>query len=133
MGLFDFTPISLPLLGLIVVIVLAYVVVTELVKLAYFKKLIMPRIFPVKSVQHRLLDVVAIICLRFESEISIESLFGDVAETIKYPLKPQQVLNHLRKLESWSLISINWREGMIIRHETMKNYVKMINENGRDE
>jgi len=124
-SLFEFTPISLPLLGFTLLIVLAYTFATEVVKLAYFKKLIMPKIFPVQPVQHRLLDIVAIICLRFESEISIESLLEDLAETMKYPLKPQQVLNYLHHLRRGGLISINWRERTIIRENAMRDYVMM--------
>jgi len=124
-SLFEFTPISLPLLGFTLIIVLGYTFATEVVKLAYFKKLIMPKIFPVQPVQHRLLDIVAIICLRLESEISIESLLEDLAETMKYPLKPQQVLNYLHHLRRGGLISINWRERTIIRENAMRDYVMM--------
>jgi len=38
-------------------------------------------------------------------------------------LKPQQVLNHLNHLRRAGLISINWREGTIMRQGTMKDYV----------
>ena len=122
-SLFEFTPVSLPLLGFTLLIVLGYTFVTEVVKLAYFKKLIIPKIFTVPPVQLRLLDIVAIICLRVESEISIESLLDDLAATIKYPLKPQQVLNHLHHLRRGGLISINWRERTIIREKALNDYV----------
>ena len=122
-SLFEFTPISLPLLGLTLLIVLGYIFATEIVKLAYFKKLIMPKIFPVQPVQHRLLDIVAIICLRYENEVSIDSLFEDLAFTLRYPLKPQQVLNYLHHLRRGGLISINWQERTIRRKNTLKDYV----------
>jgi Mg2+-importing ATPase len=124
-GLFEFTPIPLHLLGFTLVIVVGYTLATEVVKLAYFKKLILPKIFSVPPVQLRLLDIVAIICLRVENEISVESLFDDVAKTMKYPLKPQQVLNHLHHLRRGGLISINWRERKIIREKAMREYVMM--------
>jgi len=122
-SLFEFTPVSLPLLGFTLLIVLGYTFVTEVVKLAYFKKLIIPKIFTVPPVQLRLLDIVAIICLRVESEISIEYLLDDLAATMKYPLKPQQVLNHLHHLRRGGLISINWRERTIIREKALNDYV----------
>jgi Mg2+-importing ATPase len=124
-SLFEFTSISLPLLVFTLVIVLGYTFATEVVKLAYFKKLIIPKIFAVPPVQHRLLDIVAVICLRVESEISVESLFGDLAATMKYPLKPQQVLTHLHHLRRGGLISINWQERTIIRQNAMKDYVML--------
>jgi len=127
-SLFEFTPVSLPLLGFTLLIVLGYTFVTEVVKLAYFKKLIIPKIFTVPPVQLRLLDIVAIICLRVESEISIEYLLDDLAATMKYPLKPQQVLNHLHHLRRGGLISINWRERTIIREKALNDYVmKQVN------
>jgi DNA-binding PadR family transcriptional regulator len=122
-SLFEFTPLPLSLLGITVLIVLGYTFATEVVKLAYFKKLIIPKIFTVQPVQLRLLDIVAIICLRVENEISIESLLDDLAKTMKYPLKPQQVLNHLHHLRRAGLISINWRERTVRRENLMRDYV----------
>jgi len=127
-SLFEFTPLPLYLLGFTLLIVLGYTFATEVVKLAYFKKLIIPKIFTVPPVQLRLLDIVAIICLRVENEISIESLLDDLAKTMKYPLKPQQVLNYLHHLRRGGLISINWRERTIIRENAMRDYVmKQVN------
>lgn len=122
-SLFEFTPLSLSLLGITMLVVLGYTFATEVVKLAYFKKLIIPKIFTVPPVQLRLLDIVAIICLRVESEISIESLLDDLAKTMRYPLKPQQVLNHLHHLRRGGLISINWQERTIRREKALKDYV----------
>ncbi len=122
-SLFEFTPLPLSLLGITMLVVLGYTFATEVVKLAYFKKLIIPKIFTVPPVQLRLLDIVAIICLRVESEISIESLLDDLAKTMRYPLKPEQVLNHLHHLRRGGLISINWRERTIRREKALKDYV----------
>jgi len=126
--LFEFTPLPLSLLGITMLVVLGYTFATEVVKLAYFKKLIMPKIFPVQPVQLRLLDIVAIICLRVENEISIESLLDDLAKNMKYPLKPQHVLSHLHHLRRAGLISINWRERAVRREKTLNDYVmKQVN------
>ncbi len=122
-SLFEFTPLSLSLLGITLLVVLGYTFATEVVKLAYFKKLMIPKIFTVPPVQLRLLDIVAIICLRVESEISIESLLDDLTKTMRYPLKPQQVLNHLQHMRRGGLISINWRERTIRREKALKDYV----------
>jgi len=122
-SLFEFTPLSISLLGITILIVLGYTFATEVVKLAYFKKLKIPKIFTVPPVQLRLLDIVAIICLRVESEISIESLLDDLTKTMKYSLKPQQVLNHLHHMRRGGLIRINWRERTIRREKALKDYV----------
>jgi hypothetical protein len=41
---FDFTSLPLHLLGIIILVVVGYMVATEMVKLAYFRKLIKPKI-----------------------------------------------------------------------------------------
>jgi len=122
-GIFEFTLLPLPLLGMVVLVVVGYVIVTETVKLAYFKKLIRPKIMPLITAQVRLLDVVAIMFLRFEDEISIDSLIEDLAETVSYPLSSEKTIYSLHHLRRAGLISINWRERTIKREKPMKDYV----------
>jgi len=50
--IFDFTPLSLNLLGLVLIVTVAYAAATEIVKLAYFKKLIKPKIRPLVMAQY---------------------------------------------------------------------------------
>jgi hypothetical protein len=50
--IFDFAPLSLSLLGLLLAVTVGYALVTEMVKLAYFKKLIKPRIRPMLMAQY---------------------------------------------------------------------------------
>ena len=50
--IFDFTTLSLNLLGIVLIVTVAYAVATEIVKLAYFKKLIKPRIRPLLIAQY---------------------------------------------------------------------------------
>jgi len=50
---FDFTSLPLHLLGVIILVVVGYVVATEIVKLAYFRKLIRPKIRPALSAQYK--------------------------------------------------------------------------------
>jgi len=45
-SIFEFTFLPLPLLGAVILVVVGYMIATEIVKLAYFKKLIKPRIMP---------------------------------------------------------------------------------------
>jgi Mg2+-importing ATPase len=122
-SIFDFTSLPLLLLGVVILVVVGYVVATEIVKLAYFRRLIKPRIMPVLTAQVRLLDVVAIICLRFESEISIDSLVEDLTSSVSYPLAPHQVIYSLHHLRRAGLVSINWRERIIRREKPMRDYV----------
>jgi Mg2+-importing ATPase len=50
--IFDFAPLSISLLGLVLAVTVGYALVTEIVKLAYFKKLIKPRIMPALRAQY---------------------------------------------------------------------------------
>jgi len=48
---FDFTSLPLHLLGIIILVVVGCMVATEIVKLAYFRRLIKPKIRPALSAQ----------------------------------------------------------------------------------
>jgi Mg2+-importing ATPase len=50
-SIFDFTSLPLLLLGVIILVTVGYIIVTEIVKLAYFKKLIKPHIMPMLTAQ----------------------------------------------------------------------------------
>jgi Mg2+-importing ATPase len=122
-SIFDFTLLPPTFLGVVIVVVSGYMAATETAKLAYFKKLIKPKIKPVPTARIRLLDVVAIICLRYEKEISLDSLLEDLTMSVGYPLRPEQTIYTLHHLRRAGLISINWRERTIRREETMRDYV----------
>jgi len=122
-SIFEFTALPLPLLGVIILVVFGYMLATETVKLAYFKKLIRQKIQPMLMAQARLLDVVAVICLRFENEISIDSLFDDLVESASYTLDSKKLIHNLYHLRREGLVSINWRERIVRRENLMKDYV----------
>jgi len=69
-------------------------------------------------------DMVAIICLRFESEISLDSLLEDLRNVIGYPLDLEQAFHNLQHLRRAGLITINWRERTIKREKSLKEYVE---------
>jgi Mg2+-importing ATPase len=50
-SIFEFTFLPLLLLGIVILVVVGYVITTEIVKLAYFKKLIKPKITPMLKAQ----------------------------------------------------------------------------------
>ena len=67
--------------------------------------------------------MVAVICLRFENEISIDSLLEDLSRIVSYPIDSDQVLQNLQHLRRAGLISIDWHRRMIKREKPMKEYV----------
>lgn len=111
----------------------AYLVLVEIVKKWFYKRyayhleevLVPQRRVGLTLTKPAMLiqDIVAIVCQRFESEISIDSLFDDLTRSVSYPLDPEQVIHSLHHLRRMGLLSINWRERTIKREKTMKDYV----------
>jgi Mg2+-importing ATPase len=111
----------------------AYLMLVEIVKKWFYRRyayrleqiLIPPRKIGLylsktaKLIQH----MVAMICLRFENEISIDSLTEDLKNSLGYTLDAEQIFHNLNHLRRAGLISINWREKTIKREKAMKDYV----------
>jgi Mg2+-importing ATPase len=68
-------------------------------------------------------NMVAVICLHFESEISINSLIEDLKECLGYPLDAEQIFHNLNHMRRSGLISINWHARTVRREKAMKEYV----------
>ncbi len=120
---FELTTLPLNLLGIVILVTMGYVGATEIVKLAYFKKLVRPRTKPTVTAHTRLLDIVAVVCLRFENEITVDSLLDDLSSSVAYTLDPKRVIQNLYHLRRASLVKIDWRRGIIRRDEPIKAYV----------
>jgi len=111
----------------------AYLVLTETVKKWFYKRYayrleqaLIPRrhVGLYFSKTARLIqDMVAIVCLRPEDEISIDSLLADLTGNVSYPLDSNQVGHNIQHLRRAGLISINWRQRTIKREKPMKDYV----------
>jgi len=68
-------------------------------------------------------NIVAVICLRSESEISIDSLVDDLKGVVTYLIDSDQAVHSLHHLRRTGLVEINWRKGIIKRQPSMKDYV----------
>jgi hypothetical protein len=69
-------------------------------------------------------DMVAVISLRVEDEISIDSLTDDLKSSITYPINLNQFARNLQHLRHAGLISVDWHRRVIKREKTLKEYVK---------
>jgi Mg2+-importing ATPase len=115
------------------VLIVAYLALTETVKKWFYKRYayrLEQVLIPTRraglylSKTARLVqDMVAIICLRLEDEISIDSLFDDLTRSVSYPLDSDQIGHSLQHLRRAGLISFDWRQRMIKREKPMKDYV----------
>jgi Mg2+-importing ATPase len=111
----------------------AYLALAEIVKSWFYRRygyrleqtLIPPRkIGLYLSKTARLVQsMVSIICLRFESEISLDSLIEDLKSRLGYTFNEEQIFHNLNHLRRGGLISVNWRERMVRREKAMKDYV----------
>ncbi|MEM3459241.1 MAG: magnesium-translocating P-type ATPase [Candidatus Bathyarchaeia archaeon] len=111
----------------------AYLVLTETVKKWFYKRYayrLEQVLIPARraglyfSKTARLVqDMVAIICLRAEDEISIDSLLADLTRGVSYPFDMDQVGHNIQHLRRAGLISINWRQRTIKREKPMKDYI----------
>ncbi|MGB9617070.1 MAG: magnesium-translocating P-type ATPase [Desulfomonilaceae bacterium] len=68
-------------------------------------------------------DMVAVIALRPESEMSIDSLLEDLKTGTSYPLEPERVVQGLNHLRRAGVIRIDWHKRLIARQEAMRDYV----------
>jgi Mg2+-importing ATPase len=111
----------------------SYLALTEIIKSWFYKRysyrleqtLIPPRkIGLYLSKTARLIQsMVAVICLRFESEISIDSLTEDLKNSLGYTLDAEQIFHNLNHLRRAGLITVNWHEKTIKRERAMEDYV----------
>jgi Mg2+-importing ATPase len=112
----------------------AYLVLTETVKKWFYNRyayrleqVLIPkrRVGLYLSKTGRLVqDMVAIICLRPEDEISIDSLIDDLMRSVSYPLDIDQVYRSIQHLRRARLVSVNWHQRTIKRETPLKEYVK---------
>jgi Mg2+-importing ATPase len=130
--LFHFVKPPFTFLLILVGLIGTYLMLTETVKRWFYKRyayrleqVLIPRrkgLYLSKTAR-LMQDIVAIICLRFEDEISIDSLLADLTRSVSYPFDLDHVGHNIQHLRRAGLISINWRQRTIKREKPMKEYV----------
>ncbi len=111
----------------------AYAVLAETVKRFFYKRygnrveqVLVPKrktIYTNRTAKF-MQDIVAVISLRFEDEISIDSLSEDLTRAINYPINLNQMIKNLHHLKRSGLISVDWHRRTIKREEELEEYVK---------
>jgi hypothetical protein len=139
--LLPFTPIG-PLFGfetpppafllVLAVLVGTYLVFAELVKTWFYGRhayrleqvLIPKRRSAYLSRTARLVqNIVAIVSLRFEDEISVDALIEDLGQFTTYLIDQEKVVQNLQHLRRTGLMSVDWRKRTIKREKVLKEYV----------
>lgn len=129
---FNFVPPP-PLYFVFLILLLgSYIAVGEVVKRWFYKRntyrveqILTPkrRFFYISRNARLLQDIASVVCLRVDSEISFDSLFGDLADSLNYPIDKEQVLQNIQHLQNGGLISIDWRNRLIKRESQIKEYI----------
>ena len=68
------------------------------------------------------LDIAAVVCLRQENEISLDSLIEDL-KSLNFPADPDRVYQNLQHLRRGGLIEVDWHRRIIKRTGPIKEYV----------
>ncbi|MEM1582574.1 MAG: magnesium-translocating P-type ATPase [Candidatus Bathyarchaeia archaeon] len=115
------------------VILGAYITLAEIVKSWFYRRygyrleqtLIPPKkigIYLTKTAK-LIQNVIAIICLRPEDEITVDSLLEDLEKSMEYPLDYHQIGHIIRHLKLAGLVSFEWHQRTIKREKQLKEYV----------
>jgi Mg2+-importing ATPase len=131
--LFDFVMPPAAFFGVLAILLGAYLALAEVVKNWFYKRhayrleqVLIPKrrvAFYLSRTARLVQDIVAVICLRFENEISIDSLLEDLSRSVSYPVESDQVLQNVQHLRRAGLISVDWHRRTIKREGPMKEYV----------
>ena len=111
----------------------AYIALVEIVKSWFYKRygyrleqtLIPPKKMGIYLTKTAKLtqNIIAVICLRPEDEITVDSLLEDLERNLGHPLDHHQVGHTIQHLKRAGLISFEWRQRKIKREKPLKEYV----------
>jgi Mg2+-importing ATPase len=71
-------------------------------------------------------NMVAVICLRPEDEISTDSLIDDLKSIVAYQIDSDHIIRNLHHMRRTGLMDVDWRKGTIKRTSSMKGYVEKL-------
>jgi hypothetical protein len=111
----------------------AYAVLAETVKKLFYKQygnrveqVLVPKrktIYTSRSAKF-MQNTIAVLSLRPEDKISIDSLTEDLRSTLNYPFYPDELVRNLQYLRREGLISVDWQNRTIKREKSLSEYVK---------
>jgi len=130
--LFHFVPPPPLFYVALLLMIVTYLVLAEIVKKWFYKRhafrieqaLIPKRKTFYLSKSARLVqDVAAVVCLRQENEISLDSLLEDLSRSLNYPIDSDLVYQNLQHLRRGGLIDVDWHNRVIKRNASIKEYI----------
>ena len=115
----------------LLLMVVTYLLLAELVKRLFYKRhafrieqvLVPKRKSRFLTANTRLtLNIAAVVCLRQENEISLDSLLDDL-RSLNYPVDSDRVYQNLQYLRRGGFVEIDWHSRIIKRTGPIKEYV----------
>ena len=131
--LFGFVPPPPEFFVALAIILGAYLLLADVVKRWFYKRnayrleqVLIPKRKPfyLNRSAKFMQDMLAVLSLRFEEEISINSLSEDLNSVITYPINPNEVERNLQHFRRLGIINVDWHTRMIKRENPLKEYVK---------
>jgi hypothetical protein len=129
---FHFTALPPTFFIALVGIVLAYFALAEVIKRWFHKRnsyyveqLLVPKkrgLYLSRSAR-LVQDIIAVICLHDEDEITFDCLIDDLKRSLKYHIDNNAVVQNLNHFHSAGLINVEWDTHTIQRHGTINEYV----------
>jgi len=129
---FQFEDPSITFFVFLVAFVGAYLTMVEALKILFYRRhayrlehvIVPPKalLYPTPTARVTQ-NVIAVICLRFEDETSMDSLMNDLRAGISYPLHSDQVTEALHHLRRAGLVDIDWRNGIVKRRKAIADYI----------
>lgn len=130
--IFSFYPPPLAFYAALALMIGAYLFLAEVVKRWFYKRyafrleqVLIPkkRAFYLSRNARLAQDIAAVVCLREENEISLDSMLDDLSRSLNYPVDADRVYQNLQHLRRGGLIDIDWRKRVIKRTGPIKEYV----------
>jgi Mg2+-importing ATPase len=132
---FSFVQPPLGFFAVLAGLVVAYLLLAEVVKNWFYarhayrlEQVLIPKrraAFYLSRTTRLVQDIVAVVCLRVEDEISVSSLLDDLTRSVNYPFTSEEVVQRLHHLRRAGLINIDWHKRRITREKPIKEYVTM--------
>jgi Mg2+-importing ATPase len=133
---FKFVDLSASFYLILAVFIVVYLTLVETVKRPFYARYagrLEQALVPQKALLHgpkylspaaRLVqNAIAVVCLRPEDEISVDSLLNDLGASLNYPIDSEQYVHALHYLKRAGLVDIDWRKGIVKRKNTLKAFV----------
>ena len=128
---FRFVPPPPLFYAFLLVFIVTYLFLAEFVKRWFYRRhafrieqtLVPKRKTLYLSTNTRLtLDMAAVVCLRLENEISLDSLLEDL-KSLNYPVDSDRVYQNLQHLRRAGLVDVDWHNRVIKRTGPIKEYI----------